>query len=460
MAPIINIAVNATNNTNAAFAGAQAGLQGLARTAQQTTATMNTSFRDFSLHVLGGLGIATGVAGITRALAGVTVESSNLALAASTIGPAYEAATQRAGIGADALMAILREQSHATVAEANLQLSANKALALGVGENAQQIGDLMAIARQKGKDFGLSTQRSFEDIVTGLGRASPLILDNLGIVLDTKRVYADYAASIDTTVAQLTKHEKTQALVNEVIRTNSALIETNATAHESAADRVAQAEARKQDALTRLGQATINPRIQALDFAATFAEGLAGITTENATAAQRAMAIAATSYEDYVARVRTARQDFFTPGDSREDPRAAALRLSELTREQYDLARALDQQAQAHQRNATAARANRDALQGVATAGAAVARVSRFSGFGGPRAEPSRASLSGRSVSMRGTPLYVPSGTIGTTDRGTSVSVNIYPQGIVHTERDLADYMRHAAMSDSYRNAIDVAGDR
>jgi hypothetical protein len=71
--------------------------------------------------------------------------------------------------------------------------SANKALALGVGQNAQQIADLLAIARQKGKDFGEGTAQAFEDITVGLGRLSPRILDNLGIILDENKIYKEYA---------------------------------------------------------------------------------------------------------------------------------------------------------------------------------------------------------------------------------------------------------------------------
>lgn len=215
------------------------------------------TLEELGAGALGQFGAAVGVAALEQKLVAVTQESAQLAIQAQTIGRAYESATERAGIGADNLLAKLRQASRQTVSDVSLQAAANKALALGVGSDTQQIADILAIARQKGKDFGESTQQAFEDITIGLGRLSPRILDNLGIILDEDAIYKEYAQSIGAVAGKLTDQKKRQALVNDLIKNNTDLIATNAQAALDASDKFAQAEARRQAAKTRFGTAAL-----------------------------------------------------------------------------------------------------------------------------------------------------------------------------------------------------------
>lgn len=76
---------------------------------------------------------------------------------------------------------ILREAAKGTVDDTNLMLTANKAALLGISNNTKVLAELMTTARLRGKEMGISTTQAFDDIVKGIGRGSPLILDNLGI---------------------------------------------------------------------------------------------------------------------------------------------------------------------------------------------------------------------------------------------------------------------------------------
>jgi len=111
----------------------------------------------------------------------------------------------------------LREASQGTISDSELMLTANKAMMLGVTADADQMARLLEIASIRGRALGLSTQKAFEDIAVGIGRGSPLILDNLGIVVDSKKNYEDYARILGKSVTQLTKAEKAQALLNAVM---------------------------------------------------------------------------------------------------------------------------------------------------------------------------------------------------------------------------------------------------
>ena len=75
----------------------------------------------------------------------------------------------------------------------------------------------MDIARTKAKNMGITTTQAYNDIVTGLGRGSAMILDNLGIVVNSTEANEEYAKSIGKTAAQLTDAEKKQALINNVV---------------------------------------------------------------------------------------------------------------------------------------------------------------------------------------------------------------------------------------------------
>jgi hypothetical protein len=133
----------------------------------------------------------------------------------------HHSATLAAGVGqsSDEILDSLRATSDGTISDYDLMLSANRgAMMLGVADTAEEMSSLLDIARRRGQAMGLTTQQAFNDIVTGLGRGSALILDNLGIVIDLEEAYESYAAQMGKTANQLTDVEKKQAMVNRVMR--------------------------------------------------------------------------------------------------------------------------------------------------------------------------------------------------------------------------------------------------
>ena len=129
---------------------------------------------------------------------------------------AFQSGLAAQGIAADEFIAKLQKVSDSQIANADLVLATNRAIALGI--KADDLPALLETAAQASVKLGISVTQAFNDITTGVGRASPLILDNLGIVVDSARVYGDYAESIGKTVEELTKQERTQALTTSVIK--------------------------------------------------------------------------------------------------------------------------------------------------------------------------------------------------------------------------------------------------
>ncbi len=108
--------------------------------------------------------------------------SFDAASGAAKFSQAMDAAEQRFGVDAELMVKSLKSVSDGTVSNADLISSANKAMALNVTKDIGQMTKLLEVARLRGQALGLDTATAFNDLATGIGRASPLILDNLGII--------------------------------------------------------------------------------------------------------------------------------------------------------------------------------------------------------------------------------------------------------------------------------------
>ena len=107
-----------------------------------------------------------------------------------------DALAEHYGANMTDMVSTLRTASQGTIADTDLMLSANKAMMLGVTANSDQMANLLQIAALRGRAMGEDVTKAFNDIVVGIGRMSPRILDNLGIVIDSDTAYEKYAESI------------------------------------------------------------------------------------------------------------------------------------------------------------------------------------------------------------------------------------------------------------------------
>lgn len=103
-----------------------------------------------------------------------------------------------------------------TLSQSSILQQANQAMLLGVAHSEEELTTLAAIAADRGRKMGISMEKAFSSIVLGVGRLSPLILDNLGIILDADVTYAKYAKTIGKTADSLTDMEKRQALLSRL----------------------------------------------------------------------------------------------------------------------------------------------------------------------------------------------------------------------------------------------------
>lgn len=198
-----------------------------------------------ALHQLAGaFGVSLGVAGLAQ-LVKWTDETAKMAAQADRTRQAYDDLAGSFGQDADSMLQSMRTASEGMISDSNLVLSANKAMLLGVADTGQEMGNLLEIAHARGAAMGESTEQAFNDIVTGIGRLSPRILDNLGIVIDSQQAYDDYARSIDVSADALTDAEKKHALYLAILKDSKTLVDDQKTHVDNLADqyeRLATAE--------------------------------------------------------------------------------------------------------------------------------------------------------------------------------------------------------------------------
>lgn len=108
----------------------------------------------------------------------------------------------------------LSAATRGTVSNFDLLQQANNAMILGVTKNSDEMANMFGMAKRLGDALGVDTTRAVESLITGIGRQSRLMLDNIGIIVKSEDAYKDYAASLDKTVDQLTDSEKKQAFFN------------------------------------------------------------------------------------------------------------------------------------------------------------------------------------------------------------------------------------------------------
>ena len=171
------------------------------------------------------------MANLGSEIVNVMNESSQLAMQAEGVQIAF------AKLGDGTLLDGLREATHGTVNDFELMKAAVKFNDFKLP--VEELGTMLAFAQQKAKDTGQSVDYMVDSIVTGLGRKSLMILDNLG--LSAAEVKEKMAETGDMTKA-----------VGQIIREQMSKAGDYV---ETASDRAAQANVELENAMLELGNA-------------------------------------------------------------------------------------------------------------------------------------------------------------------------------------------------------------
>ena len=175
---------------------------------------------------LGGLGkfaMGAAVAGIGAAVTGVTALAGGigiLAKEAAMLGPvtdAFDAINKSIGKNSDEMLSSLSNASNGLITNTELMKTFNKAAQLVNKDFASKLPDAMDYLGKVAGATGQDLDYLLDSLVTGVGRLSPMILDNLGIQVDLVAAQEAYALSIGKSASELTKAEQQTALMNQVM---------------------------------------------------------------------------------------------------------------------------------------------------------------------------------------------------------------------------------------------------
>ena len=177
--------------------------------------------------------------GSKKAIKAVAAVTAGLYLFAKAIGVATDLAKQSAKVdalerGFDALgskigftsgsLNKLRGAVDGTVNDMNLMQQANNAMMLGVVKSDDEMAQLFDTAQRLGQALGVETTDAVNSLVTGMGRQSKLMLDNLGIIVDADTAYTNYAEKLGIAKNELDDLQKKEAFNEEVLRISNEMV--------------------------------------------------------------------------------------------------------------------------------------------------------------------------------------------------------------------------------------------
>ena len=273
------------------------------------------------LRSIGGdmKGLAKDLAGDFAKVAGVVTGSAALVKKAMDFGAeaatidqtaqSFDGLIQRARVSTD-LLEQLDAAALGTVDDMTLMSSTLTLVAGTSGELQQELLEatpqLMEIAKAANKlnpTLG-DTAHMYESLATGIKRASPMILDNLGLTIKVGEANEQYAASIGKTVEELSAEEKQLALLSAALTAGDTLIAQVGGTTDSSADSFAAMEANIKNA----GDALKMEFLPILSDAATGLNTMLSSLGLTDTVQQHAEDVSKTagSYEEYAAEIERA----------------------------------------------------------------------------------------------------------------------------------------------------------
>ena len=216
------------------------GLRGAKRQFEDFTASIGINMKKMTAYGLAAGAAASAINGLTSAISTAMTEGTRMANEMEGVRAAFKRLDQ------PGLLDNLREATHGTVNDLELMKQAVKFDNFNL--SLEQMGTMLAFAQQQAKDTGQDVGYLVDSIVTGLGRKSLPILDNLGLSATEIKDRMKETGDMTKAVADI---------IQERMEAAGGYVET-------ASDRAAKATADLENAMTSLGE-TFAPLVGASD---------------------------------------------------------------------------------------------------------------------------------------------------------------------------------------------------
>ena len=194
------------------------------------TASIGINMKKMTAYGLAAGAAASAINGLTSAMSEAVTEGIRMSKEMEGVKAAFNRLNQ------PNLLNNLREATHGTVNDLELMKQAVKFDNFNL--SLDQMGTMLAFAQQQAKDTGQDVGYLVDSIVTGLGRKSLPILDNLGLSATEIRERMKETGDMTKAVA---------SIIQDRMNAAGGYVET-------AADRSAKATAEMQNAMMELGQ--------------------------------------------------------------------------------------------------------------------------------------------------------------------------------------------------------------
>ena len=153
--------------------------------------------------------IAAGLGAVSFGAAMATLNSTlDNALRVENLTSGFNNLQDSIGNNATDKMNALKEATNGLISSMDLMQSSNQAVLLGVDDGTGKFEQLAGASLKLGAAMGITAKEALDSLVVGIGRGSKLVLDNLGIMVNSEQAYKDYAKSIHVTVDALTDSQK------------------------------------------------------------------------------------------------------------------------------------------------------------------------------------------------------------------------------------------------------------
>jgi len=177
---------------------------------------------------------------------------------------AFDNLNKSAGFGEGSL-GKYRKALDGTVSSSKMMEMANNAMLLGIADSNDQMAEMFDVAQRLGAAVGEDAAFGVNSLVTGMGRQSVLMLDNLGIMVDTEEANKKYAKANKKNVKDLTDVEKKQAFNNETMVQANLLVGKLGDEQLTTADKMSKLKAQMEDGAIAIGQKLAPAFGEALD---------------------------------------------------------------------------------------------------------------------------------------------------------------------------------------------------
>ncbi len=194
------------------------GIKG-AKSSEKQVSNLDKSLKTLGANALKAGGAFFAIDAIGRALGKVITLGGEM----KKVKTGFDNLSSGVGMSENALSK-LQKATDGTVSKLDLMTQANNMLLLGITDSEDEMSEMFDIAQRLGSALGKDTLFGVESLVTGMGRQSKLMLDNLGIMIDVEEANKEYAKSINKTSQELTDQERKIAFNNATMKSARELV--------------------------------------------------------------------------------------------------------------------------------------------------------------------------------------------------------------------------------------------